>query len=176
MRGRLVCADSRSRRIFPIAARCLLGLLPLVLQPNLGRAQTPSPTLALSGRWAGTGTLVPISGPNETLKCVVTYFPSKDGSQVRQNLRCQSENLHFDAASELRIEAGRITGQWTEKVYSLTGSVAGTVTSDGFDVVLHSEFLDAKMAVVSTECQQSVKVAVDRDDTIKELALVLKKC
>ena len=120
--------------------------------------------------------MVPISGPNQSFRCVATYFPSKDGSQVRQNLRCQSQDLHFDAATELRIEAGRITGQWTEKVYSLSGSIAGNVTSDGFDVLLHGEFLDAKMTVVTTECQQSVKVAVDRDDTIKELALVLRKC
>jgi hypothetical protein len=76
----------------------------------------------------------------------------------------------------LRIGAGKVTGQWTEKIYSLTGSVAGKVTLDGFDVLLHGEFLDANMTVISAECQQSVKVALDRDDTIKELALELRKC
>jgi hypothetical protein len=176
MRHLLVGAASKLRRFLVTAARDLLCLLFLVLQPNLVGAETPSPILALAGRWAGTGTLVPISGPNESFKCVVTYFPSKDGSQVRQNLRCQSQNLKLDAATELRIEAERIIGQWTEKIYSLTGSVAGKVTSDGFDVILHGEFLVAKMTVISADCQQSVKVALDRDDTIKELALVLRKC
>ena len=176
MRHFLVGAANKLRRLLVRAARDLLCLLLLVLQPNLVGAETPSPILALAGRWAGTGTLVPISGPNESFKCVVTYFPSKDGSQMRQNLRCQSQNLKFDAATEFRIEAGRITGQWTEKINSFTGSVAGNVTSDGFDVILQSEFLVAQMSVKSADCQQSVKVALDRDDTIKELALVLRKC
>jgi hypothetical protein len=174
MRYLLVGAASKLRRF--LARGGLLCFLLIVLQPDLVGAETPSPILALAGRWAGTGTLVPISGPNESFKCVVTYFPSKDGSQIRQNLRCQSQNFKFDAATELRIEAERITGQWTEKINSFTGSVAGKVTSDGFDVFLHGEFLVAKMTVISAECEQSVKVALDRDDTIKEFALVLRKC
>jgi hypothetical protein len=173
----LVGAASRLRWLLATAARRgLYCFLLLVLQPDLVGAETPSPILALAGRWAGTGTLVPISGPSESFKCVVTYFPSKDGSQIKQNLRCQSQNFKFDAATELRIEAERITGQWTEKINSFTGTVAGKVTSDGFDVLLHGEFLVAKMTVISVECQQSVKVALDRDDTIKEFALVLRKC
>lgn len=170
-------AASKLRRFLVKAARRdLLCFLVLVQQPNLVGAETTSPILALAGRWAGTGTLVPISGPNESFKCVVTYFPSKDGSHIRQNLRCQSQNFKFDAATELRIEADRITGQWTEKINSFTGSVAGKVTTDGFDVLLQGEFLVAKMTVISTDCQQSVKVALDRDDTIKEFALELRKC
>ena len=176
MRHLSVGTASELRRFLVTAARDLLCFLPLVLQPISAAAETPSPILALAGRWAGTGTLVLISGSNESFKCVVTYFPSKDALQIRQNLRCQSQNLHFDAATELRIEAGRITGEWTEKIYSLTGSVAGNVTSDGFHVLLHGEFFDAKMTVISAECQQSVSVALDQDDTIKELALVLRKC
>jgi hypothetical protein len=177
MRYILVEVASKLRRLLAKAARRgFLCLLLLVQQPDFVGAETPSPILALAGRWAGTGTLVPISGPNESFKCVVTYFPSKDGSQIRQNLRCQSQNFKFDAATELRIEADRITGQWTEKINSFTGSVAGKVTSDGFDVLLQGEFLVAKMTVISSDCQQSVKVALDRDDTIKEFALVLRKC
>jgi hypothetical protein len=173
----LVRAASKLRRFLVKAARRdLLCFLLFVLQPHLVGAETPSPNLALAGRWAGTGSLVPISGPNESFRCVVTYFPSKDGSQIRQNLRCESQNFKIDAATELRIEAGRIIGQWTEKINSFTGWVAGKVTSDGFDVLLHGEFLVAKMTVISAECQQSVKVVLDRDDTIKEFALVLRKC
>jgi hypothetical protein len=177
MRYLLVGAASKLRRFLVTGARRgLLCFLLIVLQPDLVGAETPSPILALAGRWAGTGTLVPISGPNESFKCVVTYFPSKDGSQIKQNLRCQSESFKFDAATELRIEAERITGQWIEKINSFTGTVAGKVTSDGFDVSLDGQFLVAKMTVISAECEQSIKVALDRDDTIKEFALVLRKC
>ena len=48
-------------------------------------AQDANPILALRGRWAGIATLTPASGPTEPYKCVATYFPSGDGSSVKQN-------------------------------------------------------------------------------------------
>lgn len=151
-------------------------LIAVGMAPGPSRADDGNSIVKLAGRWAGEGTMVPASGPNESFRCVITYFPSDDGSRVKQNLRCNGPNNKFDAATHLQIEGAQVTGRWTDNVYSLTGSVTGLVTKDGFDIQLTGQFFDAKMTVVSTPCQQSVTVKPDRADYMRELAAVLRKC
>jgi hypothetical protein len=139
-------------------------------------ASDPAAIAGLSGRWAGEGTLVPNRGPSEIFKCVITYFLSDDASRVRQNLRCHGDSYKFDAATKLQIVGGQVTGQWSDNVNSLTGSVSGSVTDKGFDIRLSGQFFAGTMSVVSSGCEQSVKVVPDRPDHMRELAAVLKKC
>ncbi len=155
---------------------CLLTLLSAALLPAMSGAAEGNSIVKLAGRWAGEGTMVPASGPNESFRCVITYFPSDDGSRVKQNLRCNGPTNKFDAATHLQIDGAQVTGRWTDNVYSLTGSVTGLVTKDGFDIQLTGQFFDAKMTVVSTPCQQSVTVVPDRASYMRELAAVLRKC
>jgi hypothetical protein len=151
-------------------------LLALALQHDISIANEPNAILSLAGRWAGKGTMIPASGPSETFRCVVTYFPSEDGSRLRQNLRCKSASYQFDGATHLRIAAGRVTGRWEEKVNSLDGTVSGTITPDGFLIFLSGKFFDAKMTVESSPCQQSVTIIPEEGNPIKKLSAVLKKC
>lgn len=120
--------------------------------------------------------MIPSSGPNEIYNCVVTYFPSGDGSRLRQNMRCKSANYQFDGATQLQITAGKVSGHWQDKVNSIDGTVSGTVTRDGFHILLSGKFFDAKMTVVSSACQQSVTIVPEEGMPIKKLTAVLKKC
>jgi hypothetical protein len=155
---------------------CTLPLLALASLPALSGANDSNSITNLAGRWAGEGTMTPPSGPNESFRCVITYFPSQDGSRVKQNLRCNGPTNKFDAATHLQIDGAQVSGRWTDNVYSLTGSVTGQVTKDGFDIQLTGQFFDAKMTVVSTPCEQSVTVTPGRADYMRELAAVLRKC
>lgn len=150
----------------------------LCLSLATGAAQTNETTsiLNLAGRWAGVGVLVPATGPNENFKCVITYFPSQDGSRVRQNLRCKGANHKFDAATYLQIADGQVKGSWEDNVYSLTGTVDGTITQAGFNVLLRGQFFVAKMTVVSSSCEQSITIVPDKGGQMKELAALVKKC
>ena len=130
----------------------------------------------LAGRWAGMGTVVPASGPSQDFKCVITYFPSEDGLQVRQNLRCKNDGYSFDAATELRINGGVITGRWQDNINPINGTIDGAVTSDGFEILLGGKFFNAKMTVLTLPCEQSVTIVPDRPVYMRELAAVLKKC
>src|SRR2546423_3776312 len=103
-------------------------------------AQNGNSILALAGRWAGAGTMVPASGPSETFRCVVTYFPTQDGSRVRQNMRCKSATYQFDGATHLQIIAGKVSGRWQDNVNSLDGTVSGAITPDGFHILLSGKF------------------------------------
>lgn len=133
-----------------------------------------NPISHLSGRWAGLGSVTPAYGPREPFQCVVTYRP--DGSNVRQNLRCKSANYKLDAATYLRIEGTRVTGVWQENTTALDGTVAGSVTPAGFDIMLQGRFFQAQMLVEGKDCEQSVKLTPVRADYIRELSASLRKC
>jgi hypothetical protein len=139
-------------------------------------AQEANSILLLRGRWAGMATLTPATGPNESYRCVATYFPSGDGSSLRQNLRCKSANYQFDGATNLQIAAGKITGRWQDKVNNWDGIVNGTVRADGFDILLSGNFFDAKMTVLNSPCQQSLTIVLEEGLPVKKLVATLKKC
>jgi hypothetical protein len=153
----------------------------LLLGSNLGSGSTgaqdaTNPILSLAGRWAGTATLVPASGPNELYSCVATYFPTDNGARVRQNLRCKSTNYQFDGATHLQIADGKISGRWQDKINNIDGTVSGSVKPNGFDIQLSGNFFDAKMSVASSPCQQSVTIVLEEGLPIKKIAAILKKC
>jgi hypothetical protein len=163
------------RTLVTAAAVCLASFASLVSPVSSG-AQEGDAVVSLAGRWAGQGVLIPVSGPAAGFKCVITYFPSSDGTRVRQNLRCRGDNHMFDAATHLEINGAQVTGRWVDNVYSLTGTVSGVITKDGFDVLLTGKFFEAKMTVSSSGCQQSVRVVPESGGQMRELAAVLKKC
>lgn len=155
----------------------VLALFGSVLGGGLDQgARAEEPITKLAGRWAGQGVLTPASGPAENFKCVITYFPNGDGSQVRQNLRCRGASYNFDAATYLDIAHRQVKGRWTDNIYSLSGTVAGTVTESGFDIVLLGRLFTAKMTVVSSACEQSIVVIPEQKTEMKELAAVVRKC
>jgi hypothetical protein len=138
-------------------------------------AKFVDPMGELAGRWAGIGMVKPAGGPTESFKCVITYIPD-GGSRLKQNLRCKSESYRLDAATHLEFNGNRVTGQWQDNIYLLNGTVSGTLTDTGFDVVLSGQFFQAQMTVAGTRCEQSVKVTPNRADYIKEVSASLKKC
>ncbi len=129
----------------------------------------------LAGRWAGLGTVTPAGGPSESFKCVVTYIPD-GGSRLKQNLRCKSDSYRLDAATHLEFNGNRVTGEWQDNIYSLNGTVSGNLTDTGFDVVLSGRFFQARMSVVGSRCEQSVRVTPVRADYIQDVSASLKKC
>ena len=164
------------RSLLGMLSAGLLGLSGLGVAPYSARAEVSDAIAGLGGRWAGMGTIVPASGPSEDFKCVITYFPSEDGTSVKQNLRCQGANHRFDAATHLQIQGGEISGSWKENIHSLAGTVSGAVTEEGFVILLSGQFFEARMTVISSRCEQSVTVVPERAGRMKELAAKLRKC
>ena len=165
-----------TRRFLGALFASVLWLLASGMHDRSVVAQDGAPILSLAGRWAGTGLMVPASGPTETFRCVVTYFPTENGSRLRQNLRCKSASYQFDGATQLQINAGKVTGRWQDKVNSLDGAVSGNMTPDGFHILLSGKFFDATMTVVNSPCQQSVTIIPEAGMPIKKLSAMLKKC
>lgn len=159
------------------AASICAGSIATLMGATVGSvASAGEPILKLAGRWAGDGTMIPASGPSETFKCVITYFPSHDGSRIKQNLRCKGVSYSFDAATHLQIAGAQVTGQWNDNIYSMSGTVTGNLTDSGFDILLSGRYFEARMRVVSSNCEQFVTVVPEHKTEMKELAAVLKKC
>jgi hypothetical protein len=131
----------------------------------------------LAGKWSGQATMVPTSGRNEQFRCIITYQVGEESSRVRQHLRCQGDSRNFDAITRLDIDEDKVTGVWADNVYSISGTLHGKVTDKGFNIQLRSAYFDARMSVVSSDCQQTVKVTPnDSSVGMKELAATVKKC
>jgi len=164
-----------NRRWLATAFACVISIL-AGSGRDVALAQTVDPIMALAGRWAGSATLVPDSGPNQAYSCVVTYFPADNGARLTQNLRCKSENYQFDGTTQLQIAGSKITGRWQDKINNLDGVVNGTVKPDGFDILLSGDFFDAKMTIASTSCQQTFAIVLEEGLPVKRISAVLKKC
>jgi len=155
----------------------VMGLAGLASLPAASESIAPITVASLAGTWAGQAKLIPTSGPAEFYKCTMTYAPNGDGSEMKQSLLCKSPQLtKFDAATELSIAGEKVTGKWQDKVSSLAGIVRGTTRDGGFDLVLDSSYFQAKMLVVSSGCEQSLKLVPTDTTDMKEMAATLRRC
>jgi hypothetical protein len=140
-------------------------------------AAEPSHSISnLSGRWAGSGTVEWKNGKSEPYKCVVTYFLGENGTRVRQNLRCQTNDASkLDIATQMQVANGAITGTWEERQYSMTGSVSGKVTANGYEAFAQNQFFNARFEIaMAGNCEQQITIRPNRD--IALIKATLKKC
>lgn len=134
------------------------------------------PVTSLAGRWSGNGIVEPARGGSESFKCVVTYMPTEQASELRQNVRCTSDSYKLETATHLRFSGGKITGRWEDRINALDGKVTGAVTPAGFDVTLQGRFFTASMVVEGSQCNQKITVVPERADHIRRLSASLAKC
>jgi len=99
------------------------------------------------------------SGRNEQFRCIITYQVAEEASARAPALRCQGDNRNFDAVTRLDIDEDKVTGVWADNVYSISGTLYGKRTDKGFIVQLRAPNFDARMSVVSSDCQQTVRVS-----------------
>lgn len=164
----------RNRTLKYAGAGVALALAGLV--SGLQAATPADPFAHLMGRWVGNAVITTASGPSQ-FKCIVTYLPRKDGPGMRQNLRCDNgANFKLQAATDLNVEGGKVTGRWKDPINEIEGTVTGKVTAAGFEVELGGRYFQASMAVAGRGCDQQVKVLPARADMFSELAATLKKC
>ena len=160
-------------------SKVILGaatLLGCASTANMAAIPSTDPLARLAGRWSGDAVMTSMTGEPESFKCVVTYLPVRDGSGMKQTLRCKGESIKLEAATLLQVDGKTVTGQWEDKINSLAGNVRGEVTADGFDVMLGGAFFSARMAVAGSECAQQVTVSPRQSSYFRQLQAALRKC
>ncbi len=153
----------------------LLGLVLVAMVVVSVPAFAASPINKLSGRWSGWGSVQFLSGANEKVKCVATYFIKEAGRAVRQNLRCASASYKIDAVANYGVSGSRVTGHWQERVHSTQGRVSGTSRADGFSLTIVGESFRAPMTLSTTACKQSISIR-PRGLDISRISIRLRKC
>jgi hypothetical protein len=83
---------------------------------------------SLEGRWRGNGTVTPIGGQPERILCRVSYDAKSGGHGVRQDIECVGTDYRIKATANVTCNGDRITGTWTERIASNTGSINGSLS------------------------------------------------
>lgn len=83
---------------------------------------------SLEGRWRGSGTVTPLGGQPERILCRVSYDSTRGGHGVRQDINCVGTDYRIQATANVSCNGDRITGTWTERIASNTGSINGSLS------------------------------------------------
>lgn len=129
---------------------------PAVQQASLPKPEHPF--AAMAGTWTGGGTIELTGEIKENLRCRANYNYGAANNSLALNIRCASDNYKFELTSNVVDRGGRISGQWSEATYNVTGSINGRVAGNKVMAVAQSDGLNADIAVTTTGNQQSVTI------------------
>ncbi len=159
-----------------LAAVTAIAVVFLTLAPVEAANQTLGPFSALAGWWGGKGRLQFKDGKLETVQCRATYFVSDDGQELKQTIRCASGSGKIEVVSNVKHDAGKLVGKWTETVYNLAGDLEGEVTPKGFRVTVKGGDLglSANMDIIVRDRKQIIEIQFF-SETLIGLSLLLEK-
>lgn len=132
------------------------------------------PLADLGGYWTGTGSVILANGNKERVKCSVVYKVTEN-TQIRQSLRCASQDYSINALAELTLKGAQVTGSWEEKTYSATGQVRGKYTGNEFRLSIEGGNFTAAMNVNISDCKQSISISPQGLE-VNSISLGLAKC
>jgi hypothetical protein len=163
----------RATKVFigPIGLMALSALL--LSGPATSAAAAAGPFEGLEGVWTGDGTLTHSSGTQERLTCRVQYLmPSP--SNLNQALRCSSDTYNFQINAAFSSANGRLSGNWSEVVQNLSGSVSGTVANGKIVGALKGPGFTAQLNVVTKGNTQTVDIQAPVQD-IQAVSIQVRK-
>src|SRR5665213_2598782 len=113
--------QSINRKSFAFAVFAAAASLSL----QVGVAHADGPFATFAGHWRGDGKISVSNGPQESIRCRVTYTTGNAGTVLGQDLLCASRSYKFDVRSEVQSNGNKVTGTWSETTRGVTGSVSG---------------------------------------------------
>jgi hypothetical protein len=132
------------------------------------------PFANLAGRWSGQGRLGFAEGKTENITCRATYFVSEDTNKLEQNIRCASAGAKVEIKSALVHAEGKLSGTWSELIYSKSGELSGEITKSGFKINVKGDDLNATMDIIVRGTKQLVEVHFNSSSLVG-LSIVLDK-
>ena len=128
----------------------------------------------LAGSWSGTGTITLSSGAKERIRCRATYSPAENGSLLQQSLRCASDSYNFDLRSNVKNEAGAISGTWRESTRQAQGSISGRASPGQIQANIQGPNFAASLLLATRGDRQSVSLR-SQGSELSEVSIVLNR-
>ena len=166
----------RRRATQAVAAAMVMGLA-VTAAPTVDAApQAIGPFENLDGWWGGEGRLRFKDGKTEQVKCRATYFVASEGNELKQTIRCASGGGKIELKSTVRHADSKLSGDWKEEMYNISGTLDGAVTPRGFrvEVKANASALSANMDIIVKDTRQMVEIQFF-SETLIGLTLLLTK-
>ena len=125
---------------------------------SAGEAQRAGPFTALSGSWAGPGTISLNTGAKEKIRCRALYRVAGTGADLQLELRCASDTYKFELQSAFTHSDGEISGTWSEVTRGAIGTISGTSKGNQMNLRASSPVFSALLAVSTHSNQQSISI------------------
>jgi hypothetical protein len=135
------------------AAAALLGLV--VVSGSVQASS--SPFTAMSGSWAGSGTITTSGGGKERVRCRAKYDVDSEGSTLDLTLRCASDSYTFELQSNATHSNGAVSGNWSENTRHVGGSLEGNASGNAIHVRV-SGVISATLGLSTNGNQQSISI------------------
>ena len=141
-------------------------------------AATPSyaagPFSAFEGNWSGTGTVSVDNGSKERLRCKAHYDVGSGGNSMVQNLTCASDSYKFNVVSDVKSDAGAISGSWEETSRGAKGHITGKITPTQISAYVQGIGFTASIGIAARGGRQSVTMSPTGTD-IKNVSVTMSK-
>lgn len=95
-----------------------------------------SPFGSLAGTWNGSGTAQFDGGKTESLRCKGYYTNGGGGANLGLSIRCANASAKVELRANLDYANGNVTGNWEERTFNQSGTVAGKASSNKLSLAI----------------------------------------
>lgn len=132
------------------------GLAAVLAAPALA----DGPFGPFAGSWSGSGQVKMASGQSEPIKCKA-YYTTKSADDLSLAMRCASASAKIEMRATLAHSGGSVTGNWEERSYNASGSIAGKASTNHLNLSINGGGLTGKLSVQVNGSSQSVSISTD---------------
>src|SRR5438105_14435375 len=120
------------------------AVLLVAMLPSAAPAAPLGPFAALTGTWAGAGTIDFSDGHTERLRCRANEAGG-NGDTLQLTLRCASDSYNLELSSDVAYRGGAITGTWSEATHNAGGSLSGTASGNRIEAAAQGQNFAANL-------------------------------
>jgi len=120
------------------------------------QAASDSAVSALTGSWGGSGRISYTDGSSEAIRCTAYY--TGGGNALNMVIQCKSDKNPIHIRSKLRIDGSHASGEWEERTFNASGSVAGTVSANSMLLNISGGGFSGSMSVSFGKAAHTVNV------------------
>ncbi len=124
--------------------------------PLAASAQSGGPFQEFAGRWSGAGTITHGDGRTERLRC--TSNSAAQGESLQNQLSCRSDSASFQFVANVQYSSGRISGQWSETINNVNGSIEGRLNGNALQGQAQGTGFNASINMSAKGGRQSVAI------------------